>query len=306
MQQGRIEAFLAVARTGNMSRAADELTLTQPALSARLKGLEEDLQVELFARTSRGMRLTEAGRAFRPYAERSVAALREGQERLRLLQRGGGALLLASAPAVSTYTLPALLERFTAAHPDILISVRTGHSEDVLEMVLREEVQLGLGREIRHPDIERTRLYEDELALVVGPHHRWALQRETAVSALGKECVILFDRSSSYYELTRSLLLAAGLTPPRVIELDNIEAAKRMVERGLGVALLPRSAVADDVADGRLRLVRITDAAPVRRPIAAMRRRDATPLAGVEAFLCVAREVLAEQHDAPATHALDE
>jgi DNA-binding transcriptional LysR family regulator len=183
--------------------------------------------------------------------------------------------------------------------------VRTGHSEEVLEMVLREEVQLGLGREIRHPDIERLRLYEDELALVVGPHHPWALQRETAVSALGRECIILFDRSSSYYELTRSLLLAAGLTPPRVIELDNIEAAKRMVERGLGVALLPRSAVADDVADGRLRLVRITDGAPVRRPIVAMRRRDAAPLTGVDAFLRVAREVLAEQQDTPATHALD-
>jgi DNA-binding transcriptional LysR family regulator len=210
MQQGRIEAFLAVADAGNMSRAAEELCLTQPALSARLKALEDELQVELFARSSRGMRLTEAGRAFRPYAERSVAALREGQERLRLLQRGGGMLLLASAPGVSTYTLPALLERFTAAYPHVLISVRTGHSEDVLEMVLREEAQLGLAREIRHPDIERVQLYEDELALVVGPHHPWALQRETAVAALGRERIILFDRSSSYYELTRSLLLSAG------------------------------------------------------------------------------------------------
>jgi DNA-binding transcriptional LysR family regulator len=297
MQQGRIEAFLAVADAGNMSRAAEELCLTQPALSARLKALEDDLQVELFARTNRGMRLTEAGRAFRPYAERSVAALREGQERLRLLQRGGGMLLLASAPGVSTYTLPALLERFTASYPHVLISVRTGHSEDVLEMVLREEAQLGLAREIRHPDIERVQLYEDELALVVGPHHPWALQRETAVAALGRERIILFDRSSSYYELTRSLLLSAGLAPRRAMELDNIEAAKRMVERGLGVALLPRSAVADDVADGRLRLVRITDGAPVRRPIVALRRRDATPLASVDAFLRVAQDVLGDQQE---------
>ena len=294
MQQARIEAFLAVARAGNMSRAADELFLTQPALSARLKGLEEDMQVALFARTSRGMRLTEAGRAFLPYAERSVTALREGQERVRLLQRGGGALTLASAPAVSTYTLPALLERFTAAHPHVVISVRTGHSEDVLEMVLREEAHLGLAREIRHPDIERTPLYEDELALVVGPHHPWAVRRETAVGELGRERIILFDRSSSYYELTRTLLLSAGVAPPRAMELDNIEAAKRMVERGLGVALLPRSAVADDVADGRLRLLRITGSAPVRRAIVALRRRDASPLASVDAFLHVAREVLGE------------
>ena len=92
------------------------------------------------------------------------------------------------------------------------------------------------------------------------------------------------------------------------MELDNIEAAKRMVERGLGVALLPRSAVADDVADGRLRLVRITDGAPVRRPIVALRRRDATPLASVDAFLRVAQEVLAapdEHHEAQEPHEAD-
>jgi DNA-binding transcriptional LysR family regulator len=299
MQQARIEAFLAVARTGNMSRAADELCLTQPALSARLKGLEDDLQVALFARTSRGMRLTEAGRAFRPYAERSVAALREGLERMRLLQRGGGVLTLAATPGVSTYTLPALLEQFTSAYPQVLISVRTGHSEDVLEMVLSEAAQLGLAREIRHPDIERVRLYEDELVLVVGPHHPLALQRETAVSGLEHERIILFDRASSYYELTRSLLLAAGLATTRAMELDNIEAAKRMVERGLGVALLPRSAIGDDVADGRLRLVRITDGARINRPIVALRRRDATAPASVEAFLRIARDMFAE-HPEPA------
>ena len=300
MQQARIEAFLAVARTGNMSRAADELFVTQPALSARLKGLEGELQVALFARTSRGMRLTEAGRAFRPYAERSVAALREGQERLRLLQRGGGVLTLAATPGVSTYTLPAVLEHFTGAYPQVLISVRTGHSEDVLEMVLSEAAHLGLAREIRHPDVERVKLYEDELVLVVGPHHPLALQRETAVSGLERERIILFDRASSYYELTRTLLLSAGLATPRAMELDNIEAAKRMVERGLGVALLPRSAVGDDVADGRLRLVRITDGVRVHRPIVALRRRDVNPLASAEAFLRIALELFAEERETPA------
>lgn len=293
MLLARVEAFLAVARTGNLSRAADELFLTQPALTARLKGLEQELSVALFVRTSRGMRLTEAGRAYVPYAERSLAALREGEERLRLLRRAGGSLTIAAAPGVCTYMLPPLLERFTTAYPRIEIAVRTGHSEDVLEMVLREDAHLGLGREIRHPDVERVRLYEDELVLVVGAHHPLAARGEAAVSDIGQERIIMFDRASSYYELTRALVLSAGLPAPRAMELDNIEGAKRMVERGLGVALLPRSAVTRDVAEGRLCLVRVTDGTAIRRPIVAIRRRDAAPLAAAESFLSLAHEWIA-------------
>src|SRR5215218_9369606 len=90
-----MECFLAVARLGNVSRAAEEMYLTQPTLTARLKGLEEDLGDQLFVRTSRGMRLTEAGKEFVPYAERCLASLEEGRQRLRELRalRGDGWLV---------------------------------------------------------------------------------------------------------------------------------------------------------------------------------------------------------------------
>ena len=83
-----MECFLAVARLGNVSRAAEEMYLTQPTLTARIKALEDDLGDQLFVRTSRGMRLTEAGREFAPYAERSMGSLEEGRQRLKEL-RGG-------------------------------------------------------------------------------------------------------------------------------------------------------------------------------------------------------------------------
>ncbi|MDQ3924784.1 MAG: LysR family transcriptional regulator, partial [Actinomycetota bacterium] len=147
-----MECFLAVARLGNVSRAAEEMYLTQPALTARIKALEEDLGDQLFVRTSRGMRLTEAGREFVPYAQRCMASLEEGRQRLEELRgASGGRLSLGTSPGVSTYALPTILERFTAVHPRVAVSVRTGHSEDVLEMVLKEEVQLGLAREMEHP-----------------------------------------------------------------------------------------------------------------------------------------------------------
>jgi len=132
----QIEAFLEVARRQNLSRAAEALFVSQPTLTARLQSLESSLGEQLFVRTRRGMRLTEAGEAFLPYAEHAVTALADGRERLGELRRGvAGRLVLGAPPTVSTYTLPALLARFSAAHPNVRLAVKTGTSEEILQMV---------------------------------------------------------------------------------------------------------------------------------------------------------------------------
>ncbi|HEY4658381.1 MAG TPA: LysR family transcriptional regulator, partial [Gemmatimonadaceae bacterium] len=144
MKIERLSAFVEVARTGNLTRAARVLEVTQPALSERLQGLERELGVDLFVRTPRGVRLTEAGRALVPHAERAMSAIADGRRVVDELRRGaGGRLAVGAAPAVSTYVLPLVLHRFNVEHPDVELSVRTGHSEEVLEMVLREDVQVG-------------------------------------------------------------------------------------------------------------------------------------------------------------------
>ena len=182
----QLECFLAVARLGNLSRAAEEMFLTQPTLTARLKGLEEEVGDQLFVRTSRGMRLTEAGKEFVPYAERCVGSFEEGRRHLaELREASGGRLVLGASPGVGTYALPGLLERFAAAYPKVSVSVRTGHSEDILEMTLREEVQLGLTRAMRHPEIESLHLYEDELVLVVDPGHRFTKRGSANLAEIG-------------------------------------------------------------------------------------------------------------------------
>ena len=116
MQLAQVEGFLEVARRTNISRAAEALFITQPALSARLRALEAEVGSPLFRRGRRGMALTDAGRAFLPYAERAVRALQDGAgavERLPMTDE----LVLGAAPAISTYVLPGLLVRFEAAPP---------------------------------------------------------------------------------------------------------------------------------------------------------------------------------------------
>jgi DNA-binding transcriptional LysR family regulator len=294
----QIECFLAVARLGNLSRAAEEMYLTQPTLTARLKSLEEELGDSLFVRTSRGMRLTEAGKEFLPYAERILGGFEEGRRRLEELRgASGGRLRIGASPGVGTYALPGLLERFAAAHPRVSISVRTGHSEAILEMTIKEEVQLGLTRAMRHPEVESLPLYEDELVLVVDPGHRFTRRGLASLTEIGDEQLIFFDHDSSYFEQTHALFRNAGIRELRTMEVDNIEAAKRMVEHRLGVAFLPRTAVVRSVSAGNLVLVSIEENPEMSRSIVALKRRDVPATGPVAAFLEVA-DTMGEKRDA--------
>src|SRR5919206_123974 len=246
---GQVQAFIEVARTGNVSRAAEALYVTQPALTARIQALEKELGEILFVRTGRGVRLTDAGRVFLPNAERAVQAVEDGPQALAgLRSASAGRLALGAAPAVSTYVLPPVLKRFANLHPRVDVAVRTGHSEEILAMVLNDEVQVGLVRTLRHPDIDAVPLYEDELVLVCNPQHRFARKGQ--------------------------------------VELGDIEAAKKMVEEGLGVALLPRVSVMREIGSGVLAEIEVVDAPPVRRSVDAIRRKEAgSPGGVVHAFL---------------------
>jgi DNA-binding transcriptional LysR family regulator len=287
MLLSQIAAFIEIARRRSVSRAAEALFVTQPALTARLQGLERDLGARMFVRTPRGMKLTEAGESFLPFAVRALDSLTDGRMQVNALERGGaGRLAIGAAPAVSTYVLPGWLKRFSQSHPRVEVRVRTGHSEEMLDLVLREQVDVGLVRALQHSDISSIPLYEDRLILVVDPTHPFAASGRVRLAEISGEQLILFDRTSSYHELTSALFRRAGISPTGVMELDNIDAAKKMVEQGFGVALLPHTSVADELDAGTLAEVTVQDAEPLRREIVAIRRRDAGPATGtLGAFL---------------------
>jgi DNA-binding transcriptional LysR family regulator len=256
MLLAHVEAFLAIARSGSMREASTRILVGQPAITARIQNLEAELGVSLFTRTPRGMRLTEAGLAFLPYADRAAEALRDGAHLVAEIDRGfAGELVLGAAPAVSAYVLPAVLARFSAERRAIRLKVRTGHSEEVIEMVARGEVRLGVVREYRDRRVDAEPLYLDDLVIVARPDHPGIGSGTIRSDDLLDTRLIVFARSSAYYDLTDSLLRQAGVPSRNIMEVDNIEAAKRMAERGLGLALLPSTAVADALDAGALRQV---------------------------------------------------
>jgi DNA-binding transcriptional LysR family regulator len=296
----QVEAFLAVGTFGGFRRAADALRVTQPAISARIKALEESLGVTLFERGRTGLALSPAGRALRPHAEQLLHALALARQAVHDLRPGtGGALTIAAALSICTYLLPDVLKRFQGAHPKTLITVRSGHSKEVLEMVLAGEAELGIARSLHHPEIETVSLRDDPLVLVTAPGTPMARARAARLEQVAAQPLILFDRGSSDWTLSHGLFRRAGLVPNVVLEVESIEAAKRMVERGLGLAFLPQLAVLREIRRRRLVAVDIRDAEPLRRSVDVIHPRQRPLGTEAQALLRTLRAAVAQGGSPP-------
>jgi DNA-binding transcriptional LysR family regulator len=287
---GNLQAFVEAAQRGSFSQAAQALVLTQPALSARIHALERELGVLLFHRMGRGVRLTEAGKSFLPFAERALEAWREGHEAVNAPQKADtGRLQVGTARAIGTYVLPDILQRFQEEHPSIEVHIRTGRSSEVLRMVVDEEVQVGLARSLRHPEVVTAHLYDEEIVLVTHPGHPFAQRGEASIYDVAKEPLILYDRESSYFVLIDRVCREAGVVPNVGMNLDSIEATKRMSERGLGISFVPRNGVHRELELGTLALIRIREGSRVTLGTSVIVRRAQGYSPAVLAFL----EVLA-------------
>ncbi|MBI3625741.1 MAG: LysR family transcriptional regulator [Candidatus Rokubacteria bacterium] len=295
MEIGQIEAFLAVGTFGGFRRAAEALRVTQPAVSARIKALEGSLGVSLFERGRGELALSAAGRALRPHAEQllqAVALARQAVHNLR--PSSAGALQIAAALSICTYLLPDVLKRFQAAHPKVMITVRSGHSKEVLEMVLRGEAEIGLARSLQHPAVETVSLRDDPLILV-GRSPSWPKEaRRVRLEQVADQPLIFFDRGSSDWTLSHGLFRRAGLVPNVVLEVETIETAKRMVERGIGLAFLPYLAVSREIRRRTLVAIDIVDAESLARSLDVIHPRQRPLSAEAQALLHALRAAIGD------------
>ncbi len=294
MDFGQVEAFVQVSAHSSFSRAAEVLQLTQPSITARIQSLEREVGEELFERGGRGVRMTDAGLAFLPYAERILRTLVEGRDAIDEVRNVQlGSLQLGSALTVSTYVLPHILHTFRSQYSGVDVSIRTGRSEQVLSMIQSDEVQVGIVRSLSHPDIETIHLYDDEIVLTVNPDHPFAASGTATVEDAASEPIVLFDRGSSYFGLIHGFFRQAGVVPNVSMELDSLEATKRMVEEGLGVALVPLVTIERELETGMLVKIEIVDAPPLKRPIALIYKKHRKRPRTVQAFIDTLAEIYA-------------
>lgn len=294
MEIDQVETFLAVATYGGFHRAAEALRVSQPAVSARIRALEDSLGVTLFTRGPAALSLSPAGKALRPHAEqllRTVALARQAVHELQ--PSAGGALRIAAALSICTYLLPDVMMEYQAANPKVMVTVRSGNSLQVLKMVLDGEVDIGVARSLNHPEVETTTLRDDPLILVGHPDHPAARKRKARLEEVESWPLIFYDRGSSDWTLSQGLFRRAGLLPNVVLEVETIEACKRMIERKLGLGFLPQISVIHELREGKLVTIEIINAETLRRNLDVIHPRHRPLTRDAQAFLHLLRTAAA-------------
>ncbi len=288
MELSELQAFLAVAEEGSFSRAAQRLHRTQPAVSQTIRKLENDLGEALFDRSSRHGHLTDAGVVLREYAEKLLNLRGEVRVALAELRSGErGKLSIAANEFTSLYLLP-LLHEFRRASPMVRISVTRSLASRVPEAVLNHSVELGmLSFEPQDPALRSVVVATDELAFVVHPRHPLAGARKTGIRELGAQSFVAHHVPSPH----RAKVLAAfqrHKTPLNMdVELPTLEAIRKFVAMGNGVALVPAVCVQGELARGELVRVSVPEL-QFERKIRIVYRKKAVLSHAAQAFLKVA------------------
>ena len=274
-----------MARQRSFSRAATELRITQPAVSAQVRQFEDDLGLVLIDRVGRRVALTDAGRTVAEYAQRVFAIsdeLVESVESLRDLS--AGRLLISASHTVGEYVLLPLLGRYRRAHPGVELKLEIGPARNVIDQVAHNEVDLGfVGEDVRQRGIVVTPFGNDTLVLVSSPSHPRA---GTAVSNddLASLEYIMRESGSGVRRATERRLAEIRVTPRIVLELSTNDAVKQAVIANLGVAILSRYAVGIELEAGCLVVLPMSDL-DLQRPFNMLTHRD-KQLSGPErAFL---------------------
>lgn len=280
MELTTLRHFSTIARTGHMTRAARELGISQPALSAMLKKLEAEVGAQLLHRTGRGVELTDAGRAFLTHADDALRQAEAGVLAVRQLAGlEAGSIRIGGGATATTYLLPPVVSRIRRRHPRLRFYVREGGSTAIAAAVLSGELDLGIvtlpiAQGPGKPELLTLPLVEDELRLVVPPGHRLAGKRTFRWSDVAGEPIIAFEAGAAVRTLIDQAAAAAGVPLNVVMELRSIESIKQMVAAGIGVGFVSRFALRATKGAGEGLTCRD---ARLSRKLAIARRADRIP-----------------------------
>ncbi|WP_430461888.1 LysR family transcriptional regulator [Thalassolituus sp. LLYu03] len=249
----QLEVFVAIAHEQNLTRAADELAMSQSAASSALKDLENQFGLQLFDRIGKRLQLNEQGRLLRPKAEALLAQARDF-ERSLMQHAEAGPLNVGATLSIGNYLAVGLMAQYMARYPQARVTLDVGNTRQIADKVLNYELDVGLIEgEINHPDLDILPWRGDELAVFCHPQHPLALSgRRVSDDDLRAAQWILREAGSG----TRQAFDRAmhGLLPDLTItlELQHTEAIKRAVEAGLGIGCLSTITLSDAFRRGSL------------------------------------------------------
>ena len=260
----RLVVFRTVAEQRSFRKAAEELYLTQPAVSLQVKALEEVIGVQLFDRTGAQIALTEAGKVLLGYSQQANALFVQAEQEIAALSGDhAGQLALGASTTIAQYVLPRLLGEYCREYPRVHPTLISGNTEQIVEAVEKQKIELGfIEGPARSREVKSEPFLEDELVLIASTAHEWAERASITVTDLCSAPLLMRERGSGTRRVIEMALERQGVKRNSmriVMELDSTEAIKSAVEAGLGVGFVSRCAIAKDLRLGtNFKIVEVT------------------------------------------------
>jgi DNA-binding transcriptional LysR family regulator len=271
LENFRLVVFRAVAEQLSFRKAAEELYLTQPAVSLQIKALEEDVGVQLFDRSGAHITLTAAGQVLLAYCEQVKTLLAQAKQEIAALSgEHAGQLALGASTTIAQYVLPRLLGEFCREHPRVHPTLISGNTEHIVEAVEKQKIALGfIEGPARSREVKTEPFLEDELVLIASMAHEWTERMSVSCSEIATIPLLMRERGSGTRHVIELALERQGVkrnTLQIVMELDSTEAIKSAVEAGLGIGFVSRWAIAKDMRLGNSFKIVEVEGLRIRRP----------------------------------------
>lgn len=282
-----LRVFLAVAEHEHITRASEELILSQPAVTKTIQHLEHEVGLELIERHGRRIALTHAGRILRNYARRVFALEREMEEALTALRDvDAGEVTMAASTTTGVYLLPPVVALFRERYPQVTLHIAILNSHEIVEETLNWNLDFGLveGYASALPPALQVEVFaHDELVLVVSPWHRWNGLPALLPEDLGEGQLLMREQGSGIREVIEQVLLLHNVQVRPLLTMPDNEAIKQMAINGVGAAIVSALAVRRELAAGDL--VRIPIAGVDLRPeLSIVKRLDKQLSRAAQAF----------------------
>jgi LysR family transcriptional regulator, transcriptional activator of the cysJI operon len=248
MENFRLKVFRAVAEHASFRKASELLHLSQPAVSQHIHALEEDLRLRLFDRSGTRTSLTGAGKILLKYAERSARVLEDARAALaRLDGEVSGDLKLGASTTIAQYILPRILGAFLKDHPKVTLSVVSGNTEEIVDLLLRDIIMLGMIEgPPRNKEVHIEKFLDDRMVLIAPASHEWAGLDSVPLPELARVPLLLREHGSGSRRVVEQAIRKAGLSLNQLqirMELDSSEAIVSGVEAGLGLGFVSEWAI---------------------------------------------------------------
>jgi len=286
-----LQVFLSVSKHLNYTRAGEEINLSQPSVSVRIRQLESELRVKLFEQLGKKVVLTDAGQLLVPYANRVIAAVDDAHhaiDELQGLERGS--LRIGASTTPGMYLVPQVVARFKRSHPKIDIHLRIKDTREVEDGVLNNEFDFGfVGGHLAAAEVSAHAWLTDELLLVVSPDHRLRNKKTVRKQDLEGESFIVRESGSATRATIVTQLQQANFELETVIEMENPESIKKAVQSGLGIAFISKFAIATELRAKTLTAIRVRDLT-INRELKIVHRKDKHLSRAAVAFIEMARD----------------